>query len=484
MDSSPSALLKVLIPKIPFIFKTALLHSLWLSPTSSKWSLQTELVINILRQLIANPGKPSSISKQQYQSCKDPGVKGDIWISRVTAPVPLEDDLRQLLFKTIDEMKQGDEEYTQPPLLPVGAEWTGYRANVAKDAPEPSISEEQKYENLMKEVTSDLTVLYFHGGAYFLMDPSTHRPVTTKIARMTGARVYSVRYRLAPQAAFPAQLLDALVAYMYLLYPPEDAYHSAVPPEKIVFGGDSAGGNLSTALLQFLLQLHRSSASGELPAVTWNNKICTIPLPAGVALTSPWLDVTRSLPSIEGNVKYDYLPPPSITEKSTFPPDSVWPTDPPRLDIFCEGSALCHPLVSPLAAMSWEKSPPIFVVSGDETLADECSVFAQRLARQGVKVVWDRFEAMPHCFAMVLEGLEGSKMCFADYTDFCKRVVHIPGSIKTEGYFISAKTLAKKHVDVEKLIDISDQDALDMMRTAQKRRLAGLEREGKALPML
>ncbi|KAF2803686.1 alpha/beta-hydrolase [Mytilinidion resinicola] len=271
---------------------------------------------------------------------------------------------------------------------------------------------------------------------------------------------------------------------MSLLYPPDDAYHAGVPPEKIVFGGDSAGGNLSTALLQFLLQLHRSCAPNELPSVSWNNKICTIPLPAGVALFSPWLDVTRSLPSIEGNVIYDYLPPPSITEKSTFPPDFVWPTDPPRVDLFCEGSALCHPLVSPLAAMSWENSPPIFVVSGDETLADEASVFAQRLARQGVKVVWDRFEAMPHCFAMVLEGLEGSRMCFTDYTDFCKRVMQSPGSINIEGYFISAKTLAKKHVDVENLVDISDQEALDIMRAAQKRRITGKEREGKALPML
>jgi acetyl esterase/lipase len=484
MDANPSAMLKLLVPKIPFIFKTALLHSLWLSPTSSKWNLRTELIIHIFRNMAARPTKPSSISKLQYQTCKDSGVKGEMWISRVTASVPLEDDLRQLLFKTIDQMKQGGEEYTQPPLLPVEAEWTGYRANVAKSEPEPSISEEEKYVSLMKEVTSDVTVLYFHGGAYYLCDPATHRPVTSKVAKLTGGRVYSVRYRLAPQSPFPAQLLDGLVAYMNLLYPPEDAFHTAVPPEKIVFGGDSAGGNLSMALLQLLLQRHRNSAPGHLPTVTWNNKTCTLPLPAGVAVNSPWLDVTRSLPSIEGNVKYDYLPPPSITEKSTPPRDSIWPTDPPRVDVFCEGSALCHPLVSPLAAMSWEKSPPIFIVSGDETLADEASVFAQRVAKQGVKVVWDRFEAMPHCFAMVLEGLEGSRMCFTDYTDFIKRVVQNPESIKTEGYLIYAKTLAKKHVDVEKLINISDEQALEMMRTAQKRRIAGMERAGKALPML
>ena len=71
----------------------------------------------------------------------------------------------------------------------------------------------------MKECKSPVTVLYFHGGAYYLLDPSTHRPTTKKLAKLTGGRCYSVRYRLAPQNPFPAALLDALVSYLTLLYP-------------------------------------------------------------------------------------------------------------------------------------------------------------------------------------------------------------------------------------------------------------------------
>ena len=47
-----------------------------------------------------------------------------------------------------------------------------------------------------------------------------------------------MRYRLAPQHPFPSALLDALVSYFTLLYPPPGSIHEAVPASDIVFGGD------------------------------------------------------------------------------------------------------------------------------------------------------------------------------------------------------------------------------------------------------
>ncbi|KAJ9667984.1 hypothetical protein H2201_001789 [Coniosporium apollinis] len=481
MDGSPSTIAKFLVPKIPFIFKTVLFHSLWLSSTSTKWDLRTELTIKIIREMLN--GQPWSISKQQKGTLKDPGVKGRMWISRVTMPAPPEDDLRQALFKAIDDMKEGDETYTRPTLEPVEAEWTGYRANVAKDAPEPSISEEEKYQNLMKEVTSDVTILYFHGGAYYLMDPASHRQATSRYAHLTGGRACSVRYRLAPQNPFPAALLDALVSYLSLLYPPPGALHEPVKPSHIVFAGDSAGAHLCASLLQLLLQLHRSSPD-RTPTVTFHGRDVELPLPAGLALNSPWLDITRALPSIENNAQYDYLPPPSKSADVKFPPCPLWPTDPPRTELYCDGSAMCHPLVSPLAAKSWAGSPPIFVVCGEEMLADEGKVFAQRAARQGVKVVWEQYEAMPHCFALMLEGLQGGRMCVASYCKFIRDVVREPESVKTEGYFVTAKKLERKPVDVEKLTELTDEEVARLMDEVKKRKILGLEGEGKAQPRL
>jgi len=482
METSPSALVKLLVPKTPFILKTALFHSLWMSPTSSKWDLRTELTVNIIRSMMS--GKPQGLQKMQTMTLKDSGVKGRMWISRYTSPNPADDDARQLLFRAIDDMKEGGETYTQPEYEPVYAEWTGYRADVTKDAPEPQISEAEKYESLMKEVTSDVTILYFHGGAHYLMDPASHRlPVTSKLAMLTGGRCFSVRYRLAPQNPFPAAILDAFITYLTLLYPPEGAPHKPVQAKHIIFAGDSAGGNVCFSLLQFLLHLHRTSDS--IPTVNFHGKSVEVPLPGGVAGNSPWLDLTRSMPSLEKNAHYDYLPPPSDSGEDVFPHDDIWPTKPPRGDIYCDVPALCHPLVSPLSATDWSGSPPIYIGCGEEMLADENKVIASRAAKQGVPVVWEQYEAMPHCFAMMLEGLEGGKMFFASWSKFCREVVSDPGQIKTNGTFVTAKKLDRRRVNVEKLADfLPDEVVKRRMDEARDRRLKGEDHEGKDMPRL
>jgi hypothetical protein len=197
MDS-PIAALKFLLLKTPFMLKTVLFHILSLSPTSSRWDLRTAVVVNIVREMLAN-SPPSTISKQQKRSLRDPGVKGKMWVSKVTLPAPSEDAVRDLLLGAIGACSWENAEYARPALLPVEAEWTGRRPGVADGAPEPSISEADKYDNLVKEVTTDVTLLYFHGGAYYLMDPCTQRPAMGKYSELTGGRVFSVRYRLAPQ---------------------------------------------------------------------------------------------------------------------------------------------------------------------------------------------------------------------------------------------------------------------------------------------
>ena len=165
MDTSnPSALVRALLPKTPLLLKTALLHTLALSPTSSKWDLRTELTISVLRSFLTGP--PSSLSKAQHVSLKDPGIKGPMWISKVTLPRPEGEDVREALVRAIEGLKEGGETYTLPEVKDVEAEWTGYRAGVDANAPELDVSEGEKYENLMKEVKSDVTILYFHGGAY------------------------------------------------------------------------------------------------------------------------------------------------------------------------------------------------------------------------------------------------------------------------------------------------------------------------------
>ena len=448
---------------------------------SSKWDLRTELTIRFIRAMLDSP-TPTPISKQQQFSIKDSGIKGNMWISKVTLPKPPEDDVRDILIKAIEDMKERGEEYTVSDITPVEAEWTGYRSGVSSNRPRPDLSETQHYEKLMSEASSPTTILYFHGGAYFLCDPSSHRLTTAKLAHLTHGRCFSVRYRLSPQAAFPAALLDALLAYLSILYPPPGSIHTAVSSSNIVFAGDSAGGNLCMALLQLILQINRSPSA----IISFHGQTVSIPLPAGVATHSPWTDMTRCMPSITENANYDYLPPPITREKAaTFPHCEIWPTDPPRGDLYCNTSMLCHPLVSPLAAKDWAESCPLWMAYGEEMLADEGKVIAARAAKQGVPVVWEQFEAMPHCFGLLLEGLEASKRCFKDWASFCEAVGGGKSEkLETRGTWFAAKTGKEKGVDVDALGIWSEEEVKGKMDAAREARHLGEEGEAKALPQL
>ena len=312
---------------------------------------------------------------------------------------------------------------------------------------------------------SDVVSLYFHGGAFWLMDVASHRAATKKLAKLTKGRCLSVRYRLAPQNPFPSALLDALIAYLYLLYPPADAFHDAVEARHIVFCGDSAGGNLCLALLQILLEFRRHGTK-----IKWFGESREIPLPAGVAVSSPWTDLTQSSPSCEFNKSFDYLPVPSKDPNGlTFPPCPMWPAKSPRRNFYVEDALLCHPLVSPLAAESWEGSCPMWLGIGQELLADEGKHVACKAARQGVKVVFEEYETMPHCFALVLVGTPVARRCLDGWSNFITAAAERPDSLGTRGVKIKAKSLEEEEMPMQDVSAYTDEEVIARMEQKVRR---------------
>jgi acetyl esterase/lipase len=79
------------------------------------------------------------------------------------------------------------------------------------------------------EPLPDAAILYFHGGGFVAGSPASHRCVTAWLARLTGMRVLSGRYRLAPEHPFPAQRDDAVAAV------------AAIGTDRLILAGDSAG---------------------------------------------------------------------------------------------------------------------------------------------------------------------------------------------------------------------------------------------------
>lgn len=470
---SPLKVMRFLFPRVPFLVKSTLWHSLGLSPTSNKWDLRTELMIGFLRQLLAEES-PVSMSRLQVLTLQTPAIKGRMWISKVTLPTPEEDDIRTTLIKAIDDLVEEGEKYTVPDLNPVEAEWTGDRANVDPERPRLDLSEAQHYEKLMAEVSSDVTILYLHGGSFWLCDPSTHRSSVVELARLCRGRCLSVRYRLAPKYAFPSALLDAFLVYLSLLYPSLNSFHTPVPASQIVFAGDSAGGSLALSLVQLILQIQRSSS----PTIRFHNQTISVPLPAGVATHSSWMDLTRCMPSHTTQASYDYLPP--FRERgavAAFPACEIWPTDPVRGDIYCDTSMLCHPLVSSLAALDWQGSCPLWFSYGQEMLLDEGRAVATRAAKQGVSVVWDEWEAMPHCFAQVLRYLPAAQKCYTRWAGFCEQVVEKGRAkdvdttrVQMKGTWHAVKTGTEKPVDVRNLGDLNDDEIIQRMKAARAER--------------
>jgi len=298
------------------------------------------------------------------------------------------------------------------------------------------------------------------------------------LAALTGGRCFAVQYRLAPQHPFPAALLDLLHTYLSLLYP-APATLSPPTPQTLVLTGDSVGANLCLALVQSILSLSRSQSRSP-PLTTWNGVSVTLPLPAGVALISPWIDPTYSLPSYKSSANTDYIPPLSICSAPGFPQCEAWPSDPPRADVYCDASCLLHPLVNPASVDSWHGAPPTFILCGEEAPADGAKLVAQQMHAQGVDVRWRQYEGLPHVFVALMAGLEHSKVAMREWAGFCREVVEGVEGFRAGGEVVRVRDLSREMVEMEKLTRLGREEALGLMRAGRDERRLVRREEAKA----
>jgi acetyl esterase len=87
-------------------------------------------------------------------------------------------------------------------------------------------------------------MLYVHGGGFAFCSRQTHWSIAARYARM-GFVVFNIDYRLAPAHRFPAAFDDAARALAFVL---GQAPAHGGDPARLVLAGESAGGNLVTAL--------------------------------------------------------------------------------------------------------------------------------------------------------------------------------------------------------------------------------------------
>jgi len=91
-------------------------------------------------------------------------------------------------------------------------------------------------------------LVYLHGGGWVAGSPKSHRKLGLRFAE-AGFLVVNVDYRLAPEAPFPAPFDDCVFAVRWAA---QNAARFGGDPNRLAVGGDSAGGNLTAAVVAHL----------------------------------------------------------------------------------------------------------------------------------------------------------------------------------------------------------------------------------------
>jgi acetyl esterase/lipase len=202
-------------------------------------------------------------------------------------------------------------------------------------------------------------LLYFHGGGYCSGSIVSHRRLVSEAGRAARARTLAIDYRRAPEHPYPAAHQDAMTAWRFLR-------RQGIAAKDIAVGGDSAGGNLTLALIS------RLRAAGEtLPACAW--------------LISPWTDLSMSGATLASKDAVDPIIHKAYLEELA---EACAPAPADRRD----------PLISPLFA-DLAGFPPILIQVGSaETLLADATRLAAAAGTADVETTLQVWPQMIHAW--------------------------------------------------------------------------------------
>ncbi|MER9891753.1 alpha/beta hydrolase [Mesorhizobium sp. M0119] len=216
----------------------------------------------------------------------------------------------------------------------------------------------------------DKVLLFFHGGGYCSGSLKSHRRMVTEAGRAMGMRTLAIDYRRAPEHPFPAQHEDALTAWRFLS-------RQGIASDRIMVGGDSAGGNLALCLVSVLC------AAGErLPRCLW--------------LVSPWTDLSMSGATLSTKDAIDPIIHRAYLEElaTAYVPNGVGRRD---------------PLISPLFADLSGFPPMLIQVGSAETLLSDATRLAEAAGAADVKVRLEIWSHMIHAWPVWNAGLSAGR---------------------------------------------------------------------------
>ena len=214
---------------------------------------------------------------------------------------------------------------------------------------------------------SSKVIIFFHGGGWVTGNIDSYSNVCSLMANQTGHRVISVDYRLAPEWGFPAGLMDCykVVSEIFL-----NSHILNANNEDITIVGDSAGGNLASAV-----SLMARDRGGFLPSKQ------ILIYPASYYDHGPG----SPYPSVVENGT-DYL---MTSERIQDYMDLYVPNEEDRE----------NPYVAPLLADNLKNQPDTLVITAEfDPLRDEGEAYGKRLKEDGNNVIIHRVKDEIHGF--------------------------------------------------------------------------------------
>ena len=232
-----------------------------------------------------------------------------------------------------------------------------------------------------------------NGGAFVTPYRVDRREYFNNLFRDLDFDFIMVDYKMGVNRRFPVQNMDYINAYKLAL-------KLGYSPNKIVFFGDSSGGNIVASTTVYLVD-------NELPT------------PQAVVMLSPYLDASDSVKSRERNLRKDVLF--GVAEGADNPPKFQ-----NNLPYFAALKDLKNRYASPIYADNMSKFPSTLIhVGGYEILEDDAIKMYEMLKRYNVDVNLHVFDGLVHVFHIL--DIPESEIALKEVIDFAENKVKESG---------------------------------------------------------
>jgi acetyl esterase/lipase len=225
-------------------------------------------------------------------------------------------------------------------------------------------------------------MVYTHGGAYTLFSAASTLNSSALMADVTGLRVISIDYTLAPHAKWQ-EVTDQVVTVF------TELGKQGYAMKDIAIYGDSAGGGLAAGTVLKM----RDQGMG---------------MPAAVVLWSPWSDITETGDTY---VTLKHAEPAFIYENALKP----------SADAYADPKDQKHPYVSPVYGDYTQGFPPTLIQGGTkEIFLSNFVRHYQALDAAGQTVKLDLYDGMIHVFMAAIPDSPESKLALSKVDAFLK----------------------------------------------------------------